>query len=107
MAEPRLATRVWAAALLRRVHAEGGFGAVLRRGDDRSGQIVLIHRGVGGATTAYWRVLGPAGDYVWSQAAAGAELDPWLARQAGYDPDLWVIELDTPDLARFIDETIG
>lgn len=107
MAEPRLATRVWAAALLRRVHAEGGFGAVLRRGDDRSGQIVLIHRGAGGTTTAYWRVLGPDGEYMWSSAARDSDIDSWLARQADYDPDLWVIELDTPDLARFVDETIG
>ncbi len=41
----------------------------------------------------------------WHVAVSGDSLDSWVERQIGYDPDLWVIELDTPDLARFVDET--
>jgi hypothetical protein len=107
MAGPRLTARTWTSALLRRVAAAGDFATVLRRGDDISGAVILVHRGRDGAESAYQRVLGPDGDYIWRVAAAGETLSAWVERQAGFDPDLWVIELDTPDPARFIDEPIG
>ena len=59
-----------------------------------------------GARRAFVRVIGRHQDYHWQVGAAGDSVDEWIAKQRGYDPDLWVIELDTPDLARFIDETI-
>ena len=59
-----------------------------------------------GARRAFVRVIGRDQDYHWQVGAAGESVDEWVAKQRGYDPDLWVIELDTPDLARFIDETI-
>jgi len=43
---------------------------------------------------------------MWRTAAAGESVNNWVERQRGFDRDLWVIELDTPDLARFIDEII-
>lgn len=103
---PRLSARVWTSALLRRVHAGGGFAAVLHRGDDVAGSVVLVHRH-GRSVRALQRRLGAGGDYEWSVAAVGESVDDWVARHRGYDPDLWVIELDTPDAARFIDETIA
>ncbi len=92
--------------MLRRVHAAGDFATVLHRGDDVAGSVVLIHRGRGGAGRARARTLGAGGAYVWRPAATGDSVDVWVARQRGFDPDLWVIELDTPDPARFVDETI-
>lgn len=102
----RLSARVWTSALLRRVHAGGGFATVLHRGDDVAGSVVLVHRN-GRSVRALQRRLGADSGYEWSVAAAGDSVDDWVARQRGYDPDLWVIELDTPDAARFIDETIA
>jgi hypothetical protein len=107
MAGPRLTARTWTSALLRRVAAAGDFATVLRRGDDVSGAVILVHRGRDGAESAYQRVLGPGGDYLWRVAASGETLPAWVERQVGFDPDLWLIELDTPDPARFIDEPIG
>ena len=104
---PRLAARVWTTALLRRVHAAGDFATVVHRGDDISGSVALVHRMRDGHRTAFARTLGPDGDYVWRPAATGDAFDEWVARQRGFDRDLWVIELDTPDPARFIDETIA
>lgn len=101
---PRLSARVWTSALLRRVHAGGGFGVVLHRGDDVAGSVVIVHRH-GRIVRALQRRLSDDGSYQWSIAAAQESVDAWVAKQRGYDPDLWVIELDTPDVARFIDET--
>ena len=106
LTEPRLATGVWVAALLRRVAAAGDFAAVLHRGDATAGSVVLIHRDRGGAQRALARTLAGDRRYHWQVAASGESVDAWVARQRGYDADLWVIELDTPDPARFIDETI-
>ena len=79
---------------------------MLVRGDDAAGSIALIHRDRRGGVRALARTLGPGGEYVWRTAATGDSVDRWVARQRGFDPDLWVIELDTPDPARFVDETI-
>lgn len=96
---------MWTSALLRRVQAAGDFGTVVHHGDDVAGSIVLLHRNRTGELRALARTLGPVG-YIWRTAATGDSVDSWVTRQRGFDPDLWVIELDTPDLARFVDETI-
>ena len=92
-------------ALLRRVAAAGDFAVVLHRGDATAGSVAVIHRDRSGVQRALSRTIGRGHDYEWQVAATGDSVDPWIARQRGYDPDLWVIELDTPDPARFIAET--
>lgn len=96
---------VWVNALIRRVNAAGGFATVLRKGDGVAGSVVLVHR-QGRDQRALQRLMGPAGGYEWRSAAVGDAVDAWVERQRTYDPDLWVVELDTPNPARFIDETI-
>ena len=96
---------VWVNALIRRVNAAGDFATVLKKGDGVAGSVVLVHRR-GRETRALQRLLGPSGSYEWRSAAAGDAVDEWVERQRKYDPDLWVVELDTPNPARFIDETI-
>lgn len=93
--------------MLRRVSAAGDFATVLHRGDDISGAVILVHRARNGAETAFQRAIGSGGDYHWRIAATGEAIAEWLDRQRKFDPDLWVIELDTPDPARFIDEPIA
>jgi hypothetical protein len=106
LTEPRLSAGTWTSALLRRVNAAGDFATVVHRGDAVAGSVVLIHRDRSGGVRALSRALGASGLYTWRTAASGDSVDSWVARQRGFDPDLWVIELDTPDPARFIDETI-
>ncbi|HPU16180.1 MAG TPA: DUF1491 family protein [Polymorphobacter sp.] len=107
MTGPRLTAKTWTSALLRRVSAAGDFATVLHRGDDISGAVILIHRARDGAETAFQRAIDADGDYRWRIAAQGEGVADWVKRQRGFDPDLWVIELDTPDPARFIDEPIA
>ena len=96
---------VWVNALIRRVNAAGDFATVLHRGDGVAGSVVLVHRGPA-EIRSFQRLLGASGGYEWRVTASGDGVDDWIARQRKYDPDLWVIELDTPNPARFIDETI-
>jgi hypothetical protein len=46
-----------------------------------------------------------AGGYEWREAAAGDAIESWTERARRRDPDLWIIELDIPDAARFVAET--
>ena len=106
MSKPRLAAVVWVNALVRRVNAAGDFATVLSKGDAVAGSVVIVHRR-GAKTRALQRLMNATGGYEWRETASGDSVDEWLERQRRYDPDLWVIELDTPDPARFIDETIA
>ncbi len=102
----RLASGVRVSALLRRVSGAGGFGAVLAHGDDTAGSIAVVIRDRG-ETSLFEPVLGAGGGYDWVATAAGDAIAGWIERARRRDPDLWVIELDIPDAARFVAETFG
>lgn len=51
------------------------------------------------------------GRYSWTVAVEGTEPDlqavnDYLDRQQRYDPDLWIVELDTANLERFVDDEL-
>jgi hypothetical protein len=101
MAEARVKAGLWVQVALRLGNAAGRYGAVLRRGDADAGGILVVLRGRDGLLVlsqaraaegpAWLRGTGPAPV---DQAAA----DAYVARQLRMDPDLWVLEFDSPDL---------
>ncbi|MBV8687858.1 MAG: DUF1491 family protein [Alphaproteobacteria bacterium] len=107
--EPRLATSVLVGALVRKAEADGGFAAVLAKGDATAGSILVILLQRGGPPQVLERVLAGTGEYRWESSASppGAE-QAWVpelvARRRRFDPDLWVIELDVPSVERFAAE---
>jgi hypothetical protein len=106
---PRLASSVLASALLRRAETEGGFGAVLAKGDATAGSIIIILLEKGGNPRIFERILREDGLYYWAEAATRAsapaeEVPDFIARRRRFDPDLWVLELDIPSVERFADE---
>lgn len=106
----RLPAHLEAAGFIRRAEAEGGFAAVLRRGDPDSGALTLIVRERGQLRGILERELGQDFTYCWSfkplatsdNADSVAEL---VARKERFDPDFWLIELDIAGAERFIAET--
>ena len=107
MIEPRLSAEMIVQSLLRKVNQEGGFGAVLRKGDRISGAILIICLEKGkdprllekmpsldGPST--WQVVWPQG------IEKQQNLEEYLRRRSGFDPDLWLIELDIADAERLI-----
>jgi hypothetical protein len=106
----RLPAQLEAAALVRQAEAEGGFGAIVKRGDPDRGALVLLiaHRGQHHACLE--RALSPSGDYRWetvgpAAGSDGASLADWSQKRVRFDEDLWLIELDIPDPERFVAET--
>jgi len=103
---PRLATSVLVGGLIRKAEAEGGFGAVLARGDSTAGAVLLILTERGAKPAAYERLLQPDGAYAWGPSTSrfpqnSAEVPEFVARRRRFDPDLWVLELDIPSIERF------
>lgn len=105
----RLKSALLVAALQRRAEAEGGFAAVLARGDAAAGAILVILAERGRTACLLERVLHPGGRYVWQDVALrqrGDEEDVkrFLARRRDFDPDLWIVELDVASAERFAAE---
>jgi hypothetical protein len=89
-------------ALVRQVQGAGGFATVLRKGSAWGSAMVLVHRR-GASVAAYEKVPTLDGKPDWRQAAEGEEaVSAFLDRQARFDPDLWVLELDIAALERFV-----
>lgn len=111
MTQPRLTSRMTVDALMRRVQAEGGFAAVLSRGDDSAGAILLLltQRGDGGRLLE--RTVDLNGNYRWTPCGpqdveSAAAREGYIQRRRESDPDLWLIELDVADAERFAAEMI-
>lgn len=107
---PRLTSRMTVDALMRRVRGEGGFTAVLARGDDMAGAILLLCANRGVVTSLLERTIDRQGHYHWTPCGppdveSESERDSYIQRRRARDPDLWLIELDIADAERFAAET--
>ena len=109
MNEARLTPAIEVSALLARAAAEGGFGAVLHKGDPDRGSVLLVLAERGEPKKRLQRLLQRDGNYAWEQSdsADAQALQQYLARARQRDPDLWVVELDIPSAERFIAEMIS
>ena len=108
----RLTTRMLVGAIRRRVEALGGSAMVLARGDETSGAVMLALAREGATWKLLQRGLGPEGDYAWVATGPAKEegqeaIDAYIERQRGYDPDLWVVEIDLPGAEEWLPEMIG
>ena len=103
--EPRLTAEFWVRAYLRRLELAGIPAYVTAHGDDTAGAVLVKLATLDGRARAYQRGFDlTTGARAWVTLAEGAEteVDAAIARQRGYDPDLWVIEIeDRPDRTLF------
>lgn len=104
----RIASSVLVSALLRRAQTEGGFGAVLAKGDPTAGAVAVILAERGTRKCLLERLLQPDGRYAWQDATQAVETDDafrtLLESRRRFDPDLWVVELDIASAERFAAE---
>ena len=110
--DERLPAHVEAAALLRRVEADGGFGTILRKGDPDRGSLILLIYKRGRFCGTLERELAADFTYRWAlrqppESDCSGRIDQFVGSRAQLDPDLWLIELDVAEPERFIAETTG
>jgi hypothetical protein len=102
MPEPRVKAGIWVSMALRMGDRAGRPGMVLRKGDPDAGGILVVLLGREGLA-----VLSQArtaeGALAWMRATGATPVDQmaadaYIERQVRFDPDLWVLEFEAPDL---------
>ena len=107
MIEPRLSAEMKVKTLLRLVNQNGGFGAVLKKGDRISGSILIqcVEKGENAKLLENMPSLdgSPNWQEIWPQDTDNnKKLTDYIAQSFRFDPDIWLIELDIPDAERLI-----
>ncbi len=99
---PRVKVGLWVSIALRLGDRDGRPGMVLRKGDpDAGGVLVVLHGREGMCVLSQMRAAD--GSQAWMRATGAAPVDQetvdsYVARQIKFDPDLWVLEFEAPDL---------
>lgn len=106
-----LSSDLWVSALIRRAELGGAFATVVRKGDARAGTVIVkVFDTSARRARLYSEAFGADGDRLWLQPVESdseAELDAYVQRQIGYDPDLWVVEVEDREGRHFITETVA
>lgn len=111
----RLRAEFWVKAYIRRCAVEGASAVVVRHGDDDAGAIYIKVDRLDG--TCFLFGPAPAGfdgaesDRRWvaclnPSGADCAAADSYLAREANFDSDLWVIEVEDRRGRNFLDDSL-
>jgi len=115
----RLKTSIWVAAYLRRCNIEGIFAAVRRHGAEEAGAVLIKVNRLDGTGALYApapqsefdsarpadRVFAPVlGD---PQPAADAAIEAKLTREAKFDSDVWIVEVEDRAGRHFLDNVLS
>ena len=100
----RLTTAVWTSALVRRLFGDGDYAVIERRGAGEAGAVFVRVRHRNGTATLF----APAPQAIFDEkkpqdrvferrlmSVANEDVDALLERETRFDPDLWIVELET------------
>ena len=109
-----LSADLWVGALLRRVELAGSFAYVARKGDARYGSVLVKVMNLRTREAFVLREATKGEETVWMRPVSGVkggslnetDIDAYIARQVGNDPDLWVVEIEDVEGRHFLTETV-
>jgi hypothetical protein len=112
----RLKAEIWVKAYLRACANAGAMAVVVRHGDDDAGAVFVKVRTLDGSA----KLFGPApaglddqdrqrrwSPYLDKVETSEAEIDAYLGKQYGFDPDIWVIEVEDREGRHFLDDWLA
>ncbi len=99
MTEARLPTEFWLMAQIRKGHADGIPGYVIRRGERMGGTVLIKLNLLGSGYRVLSQVRATDGRLGWLSALgkeprSEAEVEAYIAKAIARDPDLWVVEIE-------------
>lgn len=103
----RLTSRFWVDAYLARLRLADIPAFVTAHGDDTGGAVLVKLNTLDGNAQVLHRSFDlSSGDRVWAELASGEEnvVDASIAKQKGFDPDIWVIEVEDRTGRHLLDE---
>lgn len=102
----RLKSEIWVKAFVRQCSVAGRWAVVARRGDPDAGTIYVQVDRLDGTV----RLFGPApgsafdddGERRWAEVSpsepmTAADARAWLDRRIAFDPDIWIVDLESRD----------
>ncbi len=106
-----LKSEIWVKAHLRRCQSAGAFATIARRGNREAGAVLLKLTVAGVGVEVLARRRDQNGVQVWYPASGPeplpeADADAYIARQIGYDPDLWVLEIEDAKGRHFLGDPV-
>lgn len=103
----RLTSRFWVDAYLTRLRLQDIPAFVVAHGDDTGGAVLVKLATLDGNAVLFQRSFDlMTGDRRWVELASGQEcdVDQTVTRQRGFDPDLWVIEVEDRQGRHLLDQ---
>lgn len=102
MTEPRLKTSLWISAQIRLCDIAFIPAVVARRGDSDAGQVIVLRNLLDGTFEVFARTTDLDGGRAWRQASGPEPVEYQAAqdlidREARFDPDIWVLEIEDRD----------
>jgi hypothetical protein len=113
----RLKSAIWVAAYIRRCYGQGAFAAVRRRGAEDAGAIFLKLNRLDGTADLF----GPAPQSAFEEARPSErafvrlgnvpmpeqKVEERLVREARFDPDVWIVEVEDREGRHFLDNVVA
>mgnify|MGYP005862023335 CR=1 FL=1 len=111
MSEPRLKSEIWVQAFIRRCWVADVPALLVRRGEETAGAVLIKANGFADGCIVFARGMTADGGWGWRRASGPDPLpepdaDAYVERQLRYDPDLWVVEVESLSLACFVDDPV-
>ena len=83
----------------------------MRHGDDTAGTVLIKLNQFDKGCTVFGRTFDDSGNRAWRRATGAdtvpeADADAFIARQAKFDPDLWVVEVESRKGEHLLDDPI-
>lgn len=103
----RLTAEFWVKAYLTRLRLQDIPAFVVAHGDDTGGAVLVKLNTLDGQAAVFQRSFDlMSGARQWVELAAGteADVDAAIDRQRGFDPDLWVVEVEDAQGRHLLDE---
>lgn len=103
----RLTAQFWVQAYMTRLQLQNIPAFVVAHGDDTAGAVLVKLNTLDGQATAFHRsvdLMTGARNWVELTKGAEAEVDATIKKQRGFDPDLWVIEVEDTQGRHLLDE---
>jgi hypothetical protein len=103
----RLTSEIWVAAYLTRLRLATIPAFIVQKGDATAGAVMVKLNTLDGNATCFQRSFDlMSGDRRWIVLVDGDEaaVDESIGKQRGFDPDLWIIEIEDKAGRHLLDE---